>query len=76
MALLRVLHTSGWRALRVVAGLLLLAYGAMSQTLLGIIALMAGVTGIVTGFARLPRAPAPGNFSRNPGKPAAARRDR
>ena len=59
MAILRFLHTPAGRTLRIIAGLLLLAYGAMSPTLLGIVALMAGGAGLVTGLARLPHAPPP-----------------
>ena len=57
MALFRFFRTPAGRTLRIAAGLLMVAYGAMSPTLLGIVALMAGVAGIVTGFARLPHAP-------------------
>ena len=57
MALFRFFRTPAGRTVRILAGLLLLAYGAMSPTLLGIVALMAGVASIVTGFARLPHPP-------------------
>lgn len=59
MAFFRFLSTPAGRTLRIVAGLLLVAYGAVSPTLVGIVALMAGVAGIVTGFARLPHAQPP-----------------
>jgi hypothetical protein len=52
MAFLNFLHTPAGRTIRVVAALLLLAYGALSPTLIGMLALMAGIAGIVTGFAR------------------------
>ena len=35
----------------------LLAFGILSHTLLGLVALMAGVASIITGFAKLPHAP-------------------
>ena len=57
MPLLRFMHTPAGRTLRIIAGLLLLSYGALSPTLAGLLALMAGVASIVTGFARLPQAP-------------------
>ncbi len=57
MIFFRFMHTPAGRTLRIIAGLLLLAYGTMSPTLLGIVAMMAGVASIVTGFARLPHAP-------------------
>lgn len=68
MRLLRFMHTPAGRTLRIVAGLLLLAYGALSPTLAGLLAMMAGVAGIVTGLARLPQAPAA------PAKPRELRR--
>jgi hypothetical protein len=58
MALLRFMHTPAGRTLRIIAGLLLLAYGTLSPTLVGLVAMMAGVASIVTGFARPPHAPA------------------
>ena len=54
MAFFRFMHTPAGRTLRIITGLLLLAYGALSPTLLGLLAMMAGVASIVTGFARLP----------------------
>lgn len=57
MAFLRFLRSPAGRTLRILAGLLLMAYGTMSPTLIGIVALMAGVASIVTGFARLPQVP-------------------
>ena len=59
MAFLRFLLTPAGRTIRILAGLLLLAYGALTTTLVGILALMLGVAGIVTGFARSPHAPPP-----------------
>ena len=59
MAFFHFLGTPAGRTLRIIAGLLLLAYGALSPTLVGIVALMGGVAAIVTGFARLPHAPPP-----------------
>ena len=58
MRLLRFMHTPAGRTLRIIAGLLLLAYGTLSPTLGGLLAMMAGVASIVTGFARAPQAPA------------------
>ena len=52
MAFLKFLHTPAGRTIRIVAALLLLAYGALSPTLVGMLALMAGVAGLVTGFVR------------------------
>ena len=59
MPLLRFFKTPAGRTLRIIAGLALLAFGALSPTLIGIVALMAGVASIVTGFARLPHPPVP-----------------
>ena len=59
MAFLRFLRTPAGRTIRILAGLMLMAYGTMSPTLVGIVALMAGVASIVTGFARLPHVPPP-----------------
>ncbi|HUF23897.1 MAG TPA: hypothetical protein VMN81_07210 [Vicinamibacterales bacterium] len=59
MPLIRFMHTPAGRTLRIIAGLLLLAYGALSPTLAGLLAMMAGVAGIVTGLARLPQTPVP-----------------
>jgi hypothetical protein len=55
MAFLKFLQTPAGRTARVVTGLLLLAYGALSPTLPGIVALMAGIAGVVTGLTRLPQ---------------------
>jgi hypothetical protein len=52
MAFLMFFHTPAGRTLRIVAGLLLVAYGAISPTLLGMLALMSGIAAIVTGLAR------------------------
>ena len=57
MAFFRLMQTPAGRTVRIVAGLLLVAFGAMSPTLLGIVALMGGMASIVTGFARFPHAP-------------------
>lgn len=57
MTIMSRLHTPAGRTLRIVAGLLLLAYGALSSTLPGLLALMAGVAAIVTGLTRLPQVP-------------------
>lgn len=57
MAFLQFMRSPVGRTLRITAGLLLLAFGILSHTLLGIVALMAGVASIITGFARLPHAP-------------------
>lgn len=59
MAFFRFMHTPAGRTLRIILGLLLFAYGALSPTLIGLLALMAGVASIVTGFARLPDLPRP-----------------
>lgn len=59
MAFFHFMHTPAGRTLRIIVGLLLLAYGALSPTLLGLLAMMAGVASIVTGFARLPAPPRP-----------------
>ena len=55
MAFLHFMRTPAGRTLRVIAGLLLLAYGAISPTLGGLLALMGGVVSIVTGLTRLPQ---------------------
>lgn len=65
MVFFRFLSTPAGRTLRIIAGLLLFAYGALSPTLLGIVALMGGVAAIVTGFARLPHAPPPSAVPRS-----------
>ena len=57
MAFFRFMRTPAGRTIRIIAGLLLVAFGALSATLLGIVALMAGVASIVTGVARLPHPP-------------------
>lgn len=57
MPLLRFMHTTAGRTFRIIAGLLLLAYGTLTPTLAGLLAMMAGVASIVTGFARLPQTP-------------------
>lgn len=57
MALFRFFHSPAGRTVRIIAGVLLLAFGATSATLLGIVALMAGVASIVTGIVRLPHPP-------------------
>lgn len=57
MAFFRFMHTPAGRTLRIIIGLLLLAYGTLSPTLVGVLAMMAGVASIVTGFARLPALP-------------------
>lgn len=59
MPFFRFMHTPAGRTLRIIAGLLLLAYGTLSPTLLGIVAMMAGVASIVTGLTRLPKLPPP-----------------
>ena len=59
MAFFRLMQTPFGRTVRIVLGLLLMAYGALAPTLLGIVALMAGIASIVTGFARFPLAPRP-----------------
>ena len=59
MVFLRFFKTPAGRTLRIIAGLALLAYGALTPTLVGIVALMMGVASIVTGFARLPHPPMP-----------------
>lgn len=59
MAFFRFMRTPAGRTLRISAGLLLFAFGALSHTFIGIVALMAGVASIVTGLARLPHAPSP-----------------
>ena len=55
MAFIKFLQTPAGRAARIVTGLLLLAYGAVSPTLFGIVAMMAGIAGVVTGLTRLPQ---------------------
>lgn len=57
MAFFRFMETPVGRSLRIIAGITFVGYGALSPTLLGIVALMIGVAGIVTGLARLPLAP-------------------
>ena len=57
MAFFRFMHTPAGRTLRIIIGLLLLAYGALSPTLLGLLATPAIMASIVTGFARLPQLP-------------------
>ena len=57
MFLIRLLQTRAGRAVRVVAGLLLIALGSTSFTLAGVVAMMAGVMSLVTGVAGLPYAP-------------------
>jgi hypothetical protein len=54
MVFLHFMRTPAGRTLRIVAGLLLLAYGTVSQTLGGLLAMMAGIVSIVTGLTRLP----------------------
>jgi len=54
MAFFHFMRTPVGRTLRIVAGLLFLAYGAVSPTLAGLLAMMAGIVSIVTGLTRLP----------------------
>ena len=56
MAFITFLDTVAGRILRISAGLMLLAYGALSPTLPGIVAMMAGIAATITGFTRLPHA--------------------
>lgn len=55
MAFIKFLQTPAGRTARIITGLLLMAYGTLSPTLLGIVAMMAGIAGVVTGFTRLPQ---------------------
>ena len=57
MVLIRLLQTRAGRVIRVLAGLLLLAYGGSALTLTGVVAMMAGVMSLVTGVAGLPNPP-------------------
>ena len=57
MALLRLLQSPAGRTARVLAGLLLLAYGGLTPTLPGVVAMVAGVMSLVTGVAGLPHRP-------------------
>ena len=59
MLLIRFLQTRTGRAVRVALGLLLLAYGSLTFTFPGVVAMMAGVMSLVTGVAGLPQAPLP-----------------
>lgn len=61
MLFIRFIQTPAGRALRVVAGLLLLLYGTLALGLTGIVAMMAGVMSLVTGLAGLPHPPSPHN---------------
>jgi hypothetical protein len=72
MALFHFMHTPAGRTIRVIAGLLLLAYGTLSPTLTGLLAMMAGIAAIVTGFARLPQPPSSPAAPAGPAPPAVA----
>lgn len=61
MLFVHFIQTPLGRVVRIVAGLLLLAYGGLTLSLLGIVAMMAGVVSLVTGLAGLPHPPAPHN---------------
>lgn len=61
MQFVQFIQTPLGRLARIVAGLLLLAYGGMTLSLPGIVAMMAGVVSLVTGLAGLPQPPAPHN---------------
>ena len=54
MPLIRLLQSPIGRGARVLAGLLLLAYGGFTPTFAGVVAMMAGVVSLVTGVAGLP----------------------
>lgn len=58
MAFIRFIQTPVGRGMRVVAGLLLLAFGGVAHSLPGLVAMMAGVMSLVTGLAGLPHPPA------------------
>lgn len=54
MVFFHFMRTPAGRTIRIIAGLLLLAYGTVSATLAGLLAMMAGIVSIVTGLTRLP----------------------
>ena len=61
MLFVHFIQTPLGRLTRIVAGLLLLAYGGLALSLPGIVAMMVGVVSLVTGMAGLPQPPAPHN---------------
>ena len=61
MLFVHFIQTPLGRLARIVAGLLLLAYGGFALSLPGLVAMMAGVVSLVTGLAGLPHPPAPHN---------------
>jgi hypothetical protein len=54
MFFIRFIQSPAGRALRVIAGLLLLLYWTLALGLAGIVAMMAGVMSLVTGVAGVP----------------------
>jgi len=59
MAFVRFVSTPLGRGLRILGGLLLLAYGVLTLSLWGIVGMMVGVVALVTGLAGLPHPPVP-----------------
>lgn len=59
MPLVRFVYTPLGRITRVLGGLGLLAFGILTLSLWGIVAMMIGVVALVTGLAGLPHPPAP-----------------
>ena len=73
MVFFRFMRTPVGRTLRIVAGLLFLAYGTVSPTLSGLLAMMAGIVSIVTGLTRLPPSDADAAAQRLPAEARSAK---